>query len=122
MTEINNDDKLLAYYLQHLFIFGELQIGEIGSMAHFKGQGSEYVQCSFDEKDEEYKKGYVTLYFWKPALKEDKIVYIENEKFYDSLLIIIEDYINKNLKTKEELMGNMKKIGECLAIKKAQDI
>lgn len=122
MTEINNDDKFLEYYLQHLFVFNELQIGEIESMVRFKGQGSEYVQCSFDEEDEDYKKGYVTLYFWKPALEEDTIVYIENEKFYNGLFVIVEGYINRNLKMKEELMEYMKKIGEYLAIEKTPNI
>ncbi|MDE7206701.1 MAG: hypothetical protein K2N90_06015 [Lachnospiraceae bacterium] len=122
MTEINNDDKFLEYYLQHLFVFNELQIGEIESMVRFKGQGSEYVQCSFDEEDEDYKKGYVTLYFWKPALEEDTIVYIENEKFYNGLFVIVEGYINRNLKMKEKLMEYMKKIGEYLAIEKTPNI
>lgn len=121
MTNINNEDKLLAYYLKHLFVFDELQIGEIESMARFKGQGSEYVQCSFDEEDEDYKKGYVTLYFWKPALEEDTIVYIENKKFYDCLFVIVKEYINKNIKMKEVLIAYMKKIGEYLAIEKAQE-
>lgn len=37
-------------------------------MAQHKGQGDEYIQCSFDATDEDYKEGYVTLYFWKPAV------------------------------------------------------
>ncbi len=57
MIEMNNNDKFLNYYLKHLFVFGELQVGEIRSMIRFKGQGSEYVQCSFDEEDEDYMKG-----------------------------------------------------------------
>ena len=114
MIEMNNNDKFLNYYLKHLFVFGELQVGEIRSMICFKGQGSEYVQCSFDEEDEDYKEGYVTLYFWKPALEEDTIVYIENKKFYASLFAIVKEYINKNPHMKGELMGYMKKIGEYL--------
>ena len=55
MIEMNNNDKFLNYYLKHLFVFGELQVGEIRSMIRFKGQGSEYVQCSFDEEDEDYE-------------------------------------------------------------------
>ena len=32
--------------------------------------------------DKDYKDGYVTLYFWKPALEQDTMVFVVNRTFY----------------------------------------
>ena len=68
MTIIHDKNKYLKYYLQSIFFLGELRLDVIKTMAQHKGQGDEYIQCSFDATDEDYKEGYVTLYFWKPAV------------------------------------------------------
>lgn len=83
-------------------------------MARYKGQGDEYIQCSFDAADEDYKEGYVTLYFWEPAVKEDVIVWVENSRFFASLVDVCNETIEKYPKTKKGLEENLQKIKQHL--------
>lgn len=114
MTIIDDKDKYLKYYLQSIHFLGELRLSTIKTMARHKGQGNEYIQCSFDADDEDYKEGYVTLYFWKPSVEEDVIVWVENSKFYESLVSICNEFIERFPKAKKELEENMQKIKQHL--------
>lgn len=114
MTIIDGKNKYLKYYLQSISFLGELRLDAIETMAQYKGQGDEYIQCSFDADDEDYKEGYVTLYFWKPAVKEDVIVWVENKKFYESLVSICNEFIERFPKTKKKLEENLQKIKQYL--------
>lgn len=116
MTIIHDKDKYLKYYLQSIFFLGELRLGAIKTMAQHKGQGDEYIQCSFDATDEDYKEGYVTLYFWKPAVEEDVIVWVENRTFYESLVSICNETIERTPKHKKELEKNLQKIKQHLSL------
>ena len=114
MGTIYDKNEYLKYYLESIFFLGKLRLDAIVTMAQYKGQGDEYIQCSFDPDDEDYKEGYVTLYFWKPAVKEDVIVWVENKKFYGSLVSICNETTERYPKTKKELEENLQKIKQHL--------
>ena len=104
--QISSDiDKYLNYYMDSISFLGKLEISAIKSMAEYKGQGAEYISCSFDPNDEDYREGYVTLYFWKPAVEHDTMVFVENQKFYDYLVRISSEFIYKAPQVKNELEG-----------------
>ncbi len=109
-------DKLLVYFMYHLHFKGELCVGEVGKLAIEKGIGAEYVSCHYDVSDEDYKEGFVTLYFWKPALDEDKMIIVENKKFYEALLAICEKHMMNSPKDKENLMAYLNKIKKDLGV------
>ena len=107
-------DDYLKNFMQHLFFEGVLQVDEISTLACYKTQGAEYVQCSFDEFSADYREGYVALYFWKPAVDHDILVYVENKKFYDCLFSIVDEYIKKEPQMKDKLTGYMNQLEEVL--------
>jgi len=76
----------MDYYFDNISFKGEIMISAIKTMSESHGQGSEYVSCSFDQNDEDFKKGYVTLSFWSPAVDEDTMIFIKNEIFYEGLI------------------------------------
>ena len=82
---------------------GNLQISAIETMVQYKGQGAEYISCSFNPDDEDNKDGYVTLYFWKPTVEQDKMVFVDNRTFYKYLVEACEKHIEKEPQVKEEL-------------------
>lgn len=102
--QVSNDvDKYLKYYIESIWFLGKLQISNIKRMAEYKGQGSEYISCSFDPDDDDYREGYVTLCFWKPAVDQDTMVFVDNRKFYDYLMITSKEFIKKEPQVKDEL-------------------
>lgn len=105
MQTLDDKDKFLDYYMDSIHFMGILQISAIKAMVKHKGQGAEYISCSFSSDDEDYKEGFVTLYFWKPAVNQDMIVYVENQKFYERLLEACEKLMKKEPNLKEELEG-----------------
>lgn len=114
MQTIQDNNEYLKYYLESIFFLGKLRLDAIETMARYKGQGDEYIQCSFDAADEDYKEGYVTLYFWEPAVKEDVIVWVENSRFFASLVDVCNETIEKYPKTKKGLEENLQKIKQHL--------
>jgi len=109
--KISNDiDQYLEYYIQSIHLLGRLQIGAIKKLAKYKSQGAEYISCSFDPDDEDHKEGYVTLYFWKPAMEQDTIVFVDNRKFYEALMKASKEFINKEPQIKDELESYLYKI------------
>lgn len=102
-ADITDADEYLKYYLQSICFLGELRLDAIETMSLYKGQGDEYIQCSFDDTDEDYKEGYVTLYFWRPAVENDTIIWIENKKFYEALMNICNETIKKYPKTERKI-------------------
>ena len=110
----DNVDEYLKYYMQQLFLDGVLQADEIRTLACYKAQGAEYIQCSFDDSSADYKAGYVILYFWKPAVEKDTMVYVENNKFYDCLFSIIDEYLKKEPQMQDKLIGYMYQIKKVL--------
>lgn len=83
-------------------------------MAQSKGQGAEYVSCSFDPEDEDYKEGYVTLLFWKPADDEDTMIFIDNDMFYEQLLKVCNAHIEKNPNSEKLLNSYLNHIRKFL--------
>ncbi len=88
-------NEYVEYYFQHIHFGEELRIRDVEMIAEQKGQGAEYISCSHDCNDEDYKEGYVTLYFWKPAVSEDVIIHIDNLTFYNKLVEVCEKDIEK---------------------------
>jgi len=104
--QISDDkDKYLNYYMDSIHFLGDLQISAIKTMVEYKGQGAEYISCSFDPNDEDYKDGYVTLYFWKPSVEQDTMVFVDSRNFYKYLVKASEKLIEKEPQVKEELEG-----------------
>lgn len=100
-----SDDKeqYLKYYMESIHFKGDLQINAIKTMVQYKGQGNEYISCSFDPDDEDYQDGFVTLYFWQPAVEQDTMVFIDNRSFYKYLVEVSKRYMEKEPQVKEEL-------------------
>lgn len=115
--KISEDKKYLNYYFEHIHFLNKLRISAIKDMARFKGQGSEYASCCFDPRDEDYKEGYVTLLFWKPAVDEDTMVLIENNMFYEKLIEVCDSHIAKVPGDKKLLTGELNRIKKDLRIK-----
>ena len=111
-------EKFLNDYIDSLCFLGKLQIGAIKEMVDYKGQGSEYVSCSFDPKDEDFRAGYVTLYFWKPAAEEDTMVFVENERFFNALFEISERCMKDEAQKRIELDEYLNKLRTVLNISK----
>lgn len=109
--QVSNDvDKYLNYYIENIWFLGKLQISAIKNMVEYKGQGAEYISCSFDPDDEDYREGYVTLYFWEPAVEQDTMVFVDNKKFYDYLMSTCKEFIEKEPQIKDELEGYLDQI------------
>jgi len=102
--------EYLHYYFQNIHFQGKLKLTAIKMIAEERGQGAEYVSCSYDCNDEDYQEGYVTLYFWEPAVSEDVIIHVDNLTFYNKLIEICENDIEKYPEHREILNGYMKKI------------
>lgn len=96
MRICEDKEKYMKYYLDSLLSLEGLRINAIKIMAEYKGEGDEYIASSFDPDDEEYKEGYVALFFWKPADSEDTLVYVETDFFYKELEKICNEDIKKN--------------------------
>lgn len=109
-------EKYLKLYFEYICFLGELEIGAVKQMVQSKGQGAEYISCSFDPEDEDYKEGYVTLLFWKTADDEDTMIFIENSLFYERLLEVCNAHITKKPNDKELLDGYLNQIKKDLKI------
>jgi len=106
----NNKEKYLKYYFDNIHFMGNLQISALDIMAEMKGQGAEYISCSFDPSDEDYVDGFVTLFFWEPADDEDTKVVIENSLFYEYLFNVCKNHLTKVPNDKEKIQEYLKKI------------
>lgn len=95
MRSSEEKEKYLNYYFDNICFLGKLQISDLKLMAEMKGQGAEYISSSFNQDDEDYVEGCVTLFFWKPADDEDTMVVVENSMFYKYLLQVCENHIDK---------------------------
>ncbi|MBQ9990953.1 MAG: hypothetical protein IJP31_08440 [Lachnospiraceae bacterium] len=82
--------EYLHLYFENIHFQGKLQLTAIRMIAEEKGQGAEYMSCSYDRNDEDYKEGYVTLYFWKPAVGEDTMIHVDNLTFFNKLAEVCE--------------------------------
>ena len=60
--------------------------------------------------DKDYKDGYVTLYFWKPAVEQDTMVFVDNRTFYKYLVEACEKHIEKEPQVKEELESYLQQL------------
>ena len=109
-------EKFLDDYIDSLCFLGKLQIGVVKEMIDYKGQGSEYVSCSFDPEDEDFSDGYVTLYFWKPAADEDTMVFVENKRFFHALSEVSERCMKDEPQKRNELEGYLNKLRTALNI------
>ncbi|NFG61465.1 MULTISPECIES: ribonuclease toxin immunity protein CdiI [unclassified Clostridium] len=103
-------EKYLNYYFDNICFLGKLQISALKTMAEMKGQGAEYISCSFDPDDEDYVEGCVTLFFWKPADDEDTMVVVENSMFYRYLLQTCENHITKYSEDNEKIQEYLAQI------------
>lgn len=112
----DDKQKYLTLYFDNIHFLSGLQISAIKDMAHFKSQGSEYISCSYDSEDEDYKEGYVTLLFWEPVEDEDTMVFVENSIFYEQLLDVCNAHIKKEPNSEELLKGYLEQIRISLNI------
>lgn len=103
-------EKYLNYYFNNICFSGKIQISALETMAEMKGEGAEYISCSFDPDDEDYVEGCVTLLFWKPADDEDTMVIVNNEMFYKYLLKVCENHIVKYPDDAEKIQKCLDKI------------
>ena len=87
--------EYLNYYFENIHFQGKLQLTAIRMIAEEKGQGAEYISCSYDCNDEDYKEGDVTLYFWEPAVSEDAMIHVDNLTFFNKLVEVCEKDIEK---------------------------
>lgn len=109
-------EDYLNFYYENISFQGELQLSAIKMIAEKRGQGAEYVSCSYDSEDEDYREGYVTLYFWKPAVSEDKIVYVDNMTFYKGLAEVCKKDIEKYPEHGDSLNEYLEKIKKDLLL------
>lgn len=109
-------DKYLNYYFSNISSMGKLNIEALQCMAEMKGQGAEYISCSFDSDDEDYFEGKVTLFFWKPADDEDTMVIVDNSMFYDYLLRVCENHMVRYPNDTEKVNFCLSKIKNHLKI------
>lgn len=102
-------EKYLKYYFDNIFL-GKLQLSALKAMADMKGEGAEYISCSFDPDDEDYTEGCVTLLFWKPADDEDTMVFVENSMFFKYLVQVCEKHIAKYPEDNEKIQEYINQI------------
>lgn len=115
--QVSNDiDKYLNYYIESIWFLDKLQVRAVKSLAEYKGQGDEYISCSFDPDDEDYREGYVALYFWKPAAEQDTMVFVDNRKFYDCLMKTCREFVKKEPQAEDELEEYLHQIKKELNI------
>lgn len=112
----NDSERYLNYYIESLQFLGKLQINAIKELANNKGQGAEYISSSFDPEDEDFREGYVTLYFWKPAVEKDTMVFIDKREFFKAISKISKEFIEKEPRIKEELERYLKQLQDSLNI------
>jgi len=108
-------EKYLKYYFENIHFMGELMMSAVSMMSEFKGQGAEYVSCSYDSTDDDYMEGFVTLFFWKPAVDEDTIVFVKNEDFFQYLLKVCKAHILKCPEDEGKLINYISKIKNDLS-------
>lgn len=89
------ENEYLEYYFQYIHSLEGLRIRDVAMIAEEKGQGAEYISCSYDCNDEDYKEGYVTLYFWQPAVSEGVMIHVDNLTFFNKLVEVCEKDIKK---------------------------
>lgn len=112
----NDSERYLNYYIESIQFLGRLQINAIKELVTYKGQGAEYISCSFDPEDENFREGYVTLYFWKPAAEKDTMVFIDKIEFFKAISNISKELMKKEPRIKEELEGHLKQLQNILNI------
>ncbi len=103
-------EKYLDYYFSYIYTERKQTISAIQTMAGTKEQGAGYISCSFNQEEDDYYKGKVSLFFWKPAEVEDTMVLVENSLFYKHLVKVCETHMSKYPKDTEELQGYLNKI------------
>lgn len=108
------EKEYVDYYFQYICFLGELRIREVEMMAEQKGQGAEFISCSYDCNDEDYREGYVTLYFWEPAVSEDVIIHVDDLTFYNRLAEVCKKDIEKHPEHSDSLNKYLGKIKEDL--------
>lgn len=117
MKTSNDKEEYLRYSIKlGLFFLGELRIRQLCNLAKNRALGDEYYFCSFEPDDEYYRDGFITLIFWKPALDEDTIVYIENNRFYEYLSNVCKDYIKTNSNDREKILNYLQQIKDNLLL------
>lgn len=107
-------EKYLKYYLDNIHFQGELQLQAVRQMVETKAQGAEFISCSFDPDDEDFKEGYVTLLFWQSADSEDTMVYVENSMFYEAIERVTYEHVRKNSEDEKELKTYLLQIKDML--------
>ena len=112
----NDSERYLNYYIESIQFQGRLQINAIKELVNNKGQGAEYISSSFDPEDEDFREGYVTLYFWKPAVEKDVMAFIDKREFFKAISKISKEFIEKEPRVKEELEGYLKQLQNTLNI------
>ena len=112
----NDSERYLNYYIESIQFQGRLQINAIKELVNNKGQGAEYISSSFDPEDEDFRDGYVTLYFWKPAVEKDVMAFIDKREFFKAISKISKEFIEKEPRIKTELEGYLKQLQNTLNI------
>ena len=94
------DEDLLEEFIIGTFLFGDrLDDIHIIRLAEQKIAGNEIAYCTYEEDDEDYKEGYVSVLLFKPFIEDDVVLHIENKVFFDRLISVL----RKKVADKEEL-------------------
>lgn len=72
-------------------------IKAVDMMAEQKAK-EQKIACSYECNDAGYKAGYITLYFWKPAVSKAAIIHINKLTFHNKLAQVCLKNIEKHPK------------------------
>ena len=89
---------MICFFQGTIQFGGEIEDKAIIRMAENKEIGNEFSYCTYEEDDEDYKEGFVAVLFFEPFVEEDKVIHIENKKFYDELINFISKYSSDSKK------------------------
>ena len=112
----NDSERYLNYYIESIQFLGRLQINAIKELVNYKGQGAEYISCSFDPEDEDFREGYVTLYFFFFFAEKDTMIFIDKIEFFKAISNISKEFMKKEPRIKVELEGYLKQLQNILNI------
>lgn len=110
---------LMKYFFEMVFedfdSKGKIHIDKLKDLADYSGVGVEGIGGHYDSYDEDYKEGFFTIDFYSPTPFE-KIIYIENNVFYEELSSLCIEHMKHKPEDKDDIELYLKKIKNNLHI------
>lgn len=110
---------LIEYFFNMVFKDFEhkdrIYLKKLTYLATYNCVGVEGVSAYYDESEEDYKEGYITIDLYNSSPVE-KVAYIENKVFYEKLRSLCLEHINCKPEDRDEINICLNKIKENLNV------